>query len=407
MKKKVLVAMSGGVDSSVTAFLLKEQGYQVVGLTMCLGIKAGDDEKPRCCGIQAIEDAKRVCRKLKIPHYVMDFFKELQEKVVNNFISEYNKGRTPNPCIDCNRYIKFGTLLKKAISMEFDFLSTGHYARIEKREFSRSGIKLGGGIPLEAGRVESLELREKAKTQYILKKGIDAKKDQSYVLYTMTQEQLGHTLMPLGNLTKNRVRQIAREKDLPVADKPESQEICFIPNNNYGEFLNEYISLGAKPGPIVNNQGKVIGEHQGIIFYTIGQRKGIGIASREPLYVIAIKKEINTIVVGKKEEAYSYELVANNTNFIVERLTQPLRAGAGLRTPIRVEAKIRYLHQSSPATVIPLSEEEIKVKFDRPQWAITPGQAVVFYLPAGRQGNGDIVIGGGTIVSGGKTKGNE
>lgn len=375
MKKKVLVAMSGGVDSSVASFLLKEEGYDVVGLTMCLGIKEGDDGKPRCCGVQAIEDAKRVCRKLKIPHYVMDFSKELEEKVVNNFISEYLKGRTPNPCIDCNRYIKFGTLLKKAISMGFDFLATGHYAGI---------------------------MFDNQRKRYLLRKGVDYQKDQSYWLYAMTQEQLKYTLMPLGNLTKERVRQIAREKGLPVANKPESQEICFIPDNNYGEFLKEYIPLEARPGPIINKEGKVIGEHRGIIFYTIGQRKGIGIAARESLYVTAIDKESNTIVIDKKEEVYGDELIANNVNFIdIEKL----------KTPIRIEAKIRYLHRCSPATIIPLSEDKVKVRFDHPQWAITPGQAVVFYQsvvhlpsPAGeagaKQGNGDIVIGGGTIVCG-------
>ncbi len=373
MKKKVLVAMSGGVDSSVTSFLLKQEGYEVVGVTMCLGIKEGDDGKPRCCGVQAIEDAKRVCQKLKIPHYVMDFSKELEKRVVNNFVSEYLKGRTPNPCIDCNRYIKFGSLLKKAISLGFDFLATGHYARIE---FNNQ------------------------RKRYLLKKGIDSKKDQSYCLYMMTQEQLRCTLLPLGNLTKDRVRQIAKEKGLPVANKPESQEICFIPNNNYGEFLKEYLPTGARSGPVVNKQGKIIGKHRGIIFYTIGQRKGIGIAAKEPLYVIAIDKENNTIVVGKEKDVYSDKLIVNDVNFVnIEKL----------KAPTKVEAKIRYLHQASPAIVIPLSKDRLEVKFDQPQWAITPGQAVVFYLPAGkprspaerdiwgRQDNGDIVIGGGTI----------
>lgn len=366
MKKKVMVAMSGGVDSSVAPFLLKEEGYEVVGITMCLGIKEGNNEQPRCCGVQAIEDAKRVCQKLKIPHYVMDFSKELEEKVVNNFVSEYLKGRTPNPCIDCNRYIKFGTLLKKTISMGFDFLATGHYARIKKEE-----SKVESGI------------------RYVLKKGIDTKKDQSYVLYAMNQEQLGHTLMPLGNFTKDHVRQIAKDAGLPVADKPESQEICFIPDNNYGEFLRKYIPEGISPGPIVNKEGKIIGEHRGIIFYTIGQRKGIGITAGEPLYVIAIDKKSNTIVVGKKEEVYGDELIANDVNFIdIERLKEPIRA----------EAKIRYLHKASIATVIPLNENEVRVKFDFPQWAITPGQAVVFYQPAAGYGQGnDIVIGGGMI----------
>ncbi|MFH1338588.1 MAG: tRNA 2-thiouridine(34) synthase MnmA [Candidatus Omnitrophota bacterium] len=378
MKKKVLVAMSGGVDSSVVSFLLKEEGYEVVGITMCLGVKEGRG-KPACCGRRAIEDAKRVCRKLKIPHYIMDFSKELEEKIMNKFVSEYLEGRTPNPCIDCNRYIKFGALLKRAISMGFDFLATGHYARIENEEpGAESGIR------------------------YVLKKGIDTQKDQSYVLYAMNQEQLGYTLMPLGNFTKGQVRQVARDAGLPVADKPESQEICFIPENNYGEFLKEYVSGGAGPGPIVNKRGEILGEHRGIIFYTVGQRKRIGIAAREPLYVIAIDRENNTIVVSRKEDVYGDELIADNVNFIhIEKLKEP----------IRVEAKIRYLHQPQAAVVVPDGNGKIKVKFDRPQWAITPGQAVVFYgksfgrrpvscQRAGGESDADAVLGGGTIISG-------
>ncbi len=363
MKKKVLVAMSGGVDSSVASLLLKEKGYEVVGVTMCLGIKEGDGEKPRCCGVQAIEDAKRVCRKLGIPHYVLDFSRELEKRVVNNFISEYLKGRTPNPCIDCNRYIKFRSLLSKALAMGFDFLATGHYAKVEF---------------------------DNKRSKYLLRRGVDFCKDQSYWLYVLTQKQLRHTLMPLGNFTKSQVRKIASQRDLPVADKLESQEICFIPDNNYGRFLQKYIHTEAKPGSIINTEGKIIGKHRGIIFYTIGQRKGIGIADKEPLYVIAIDKEHNTIVVGKKTEACSRELIADNVNFIIERL----------KTPFRAKVKIRYLHPFSLATVIPLSRNRLKVKFDRRQWAITPGQAVVFYLSNGRHSNGDIVIGGGTIASG-------
>ena len=349
--KKVVVAMSGGVDSSVTAVLLKEEGFKVIGITMQIWERSKD--WGGCCGLGSIEDAKKVANKLGIPHYVLNFRDIFREKVIANFCEEYREGRTPNPCIRCNQYIKFDALLKKAEELGADYIATGHYARIEY---------------------------DSRRKRYLFMKGVDQRKDQSYVLYVMTQEQLKRTLLPLGNLTKDRVRQIAKEKDLPVATKPESQEICFIPDNNYGEFLREYIPEG-KSGPIVNKEGKVIGEHQGIIFYTIGQRKGIGIAAKEALYVIAIDKENNTIVVGKEKDVYGNELIASDINFINEKLKEP----------IRVEAKIRSLHQASSATVIPLNESKVQVKFDQPQWAITPGQAVVFY-------DGDIVIGGGTII---------
>ena len=289
-----------------------------------------------------------------IPHYVLNFRDQFREKVISNFCEEYKQGRTPNPCIRCNRYIKFDALLKKAEELDADYIATGHYARIEYDNQSK---------------------------RYLLKRGVDSKKDQSYVLYVMTQEQLKRTLMPMGNFTKDQVKQIAKEKDLPIVNKPESQEICFIPDNDYGKFLEERIPEVTKPGPIRNKEGKVIGKHQGIIFYTVGQRKRIGITRKYPLYVIAIDKKNNTVVVGKREDVYSDELIADNTNSIAIR--EP-------KEPIRVTAKIRYRHQASPATVIPLNGDRVQLKFDQPQWAITPGQAVVFY-------DGDIVIGGGTI----------
>ena len=351
-KKRIVVAMSGGVDSSVTAALLKDRGFEIIGITM--QIQEHSFDWGGCCGLTSIEDAKRVANRLKIPHYVLNFRDIFREKVIANFCEEYKEGRTPNPCIRCNQYIKFDALIKKAKELGADYMATGHYARIEF---------------------------DSQKGRYLLKKGIDTKKDQSYFLYVLTQKQLKHTLMPLGSFTKDRVREIAKEKNLSVANKPESQEICFIPDNNYGEFVKKCIPEETKPGPIINKKGKVIGEHRGIIFYTIGQRKGMGIADKNPLYVIAIDKKNNTIKAGKKKELYTDELIASNVNFInIEKL----------QTHIRVEAKIRYLHQPSLAMVIPLNEDKVKVKFDSPQLAVTPGQAVVFY-------NEEEVIGGGTI----------
>lgn len=346
-RKRVVVAMSGGVDSSVAAALLKERGFEVIGITMHIWEHSKNN------------DAKRVANKLEIPYHELDLRDIFKDMVISNFCEEYKEGRTPNPCIRCNKYIKFDALAKKARELNADFMATGHYARIQRTE-SRG---------------------QRAEGRYVLKKGIDAKKDQSYFLYALTQKQLKYTLMPLGDITKERVKKIAKEKNLHVANNPESQEICFISDNNYGEFVKKYIPEEIKPGPIVNKKGIIIGEHRGIIFYTIGQRKGMGIADKIPLYVIAIDKKKNTITAGKEEDLYANELIAGNVNFInMEKL----------ETPIKVEAKIRYLHQPSKATVIPLSKCKVKVKFNSPQRAVTPGQAVVFY-------NEEEIIGGGTI----------
>ena len=345
--------MSGGVDSSVTAALLKDKGFEVIGITMQIWERSRD--WGGCCGTGSVEDAKGVANRLRIPHYVLNFRDIFREKVIANFCAEYKGGRTPNPCIRCNQYIKFDALLKKAKGLGADYIATGHYARIEF---------------------------DSQRRRWLLRKGIDSQKDQSYVLYVMTQEQLRQTLMPLESLTKDQVREIAKEKDLPVANKPESQEICFIPDNNYGEFLGEYIPEVVKPGPIVNKDGKIIGKHRGIIFYTIGQRKGLGIAAKEPLYVIAIDKEKNIVVVGKQGELYADELIATEVNYIF---------GREFSGPIKVKARIRYNMPETQAIVTHLKDNRIHLKFAQPQWAIAPGQAVVFYA-------GDVVVGGGTIL---------
>lgn len=344
--------MSGGVDSSVCAILLKAEGFEVIGITMQIWAQSKGTNS--CCGVEAIDDARRVAHQLNIAHYVVNFRDIFQKKVITDFCQEYKSGRTPNPCIRCNQYIKFGYLLQRARQLDAFYIATGHYAKIE--------------------------FNPKQK-KYLLKKGQDQKKDQSYVLYLMNQQQLSRTLLPLGKLTKVKVREIARKNGLSVAEKPESQEICFVPDNDYGAFLKQQMPRIAKPGPIINKEGEVIGKHKGIIFYTVGQRKGMGIAAKQPLYVVSIDKKSNTIVAGKKEQVYSSELIANDLNFIADKAP---------KLPFRAKVKIRYLHPAATAVIRLEGKDKVRVKFNQPQWAITPGQAVVFY-------DRDTVIGGGTI----------
>jgi tRNA-specific 2-thiouridylase len=346
MGKKVLVAMSGGVDSSVAAIVLKNEGYNVSGVTMRFGI-AGEDERVRCCGAAAVDDAKRVCARLKIPHYVFDYAGELEEKVIAKFVSEYKKGRTPNPCVDCNRSLKFGSLLEKAKALGFDYLATGHYAAIERSD---------------AG--------------FYLKRPRDRKKDQTYFLYAIPYGDLGRILFPLASLTKEEVRSIARHAFLPVAEKKESQDICFVTQKNYQEFLSERIQ-GLNPGSIVDMQGNILGRHRGIIFYTIGQRGGLGISHTTPLYVVSIDSNENRIVVGEKKDLKAKGLLAGNVNMLAQSW------------PRQVYAKIRYRKKEAPCEVT-TENNRLRVLFIEEQEAITPGQSVVFYAH-------DCVLGGGVI----------
>jgi tRNA-specific 2-thiouridylase len=358
MNKRVLIAMSGGVDSSVAAWLLHDAGYDCTGATMRLfdNELIGIERESSCCSLADVEDARAVCTRLGIPHYAFNFADSFAKQVIERFIAAYEQGATPNPCIDCNRFLKFERLLDRARQTGFDYVATGHYAR---REY------------------------DEARGRYLLKRGVDLAKDQSYVLYAMTQGQLARTLLPLGELTKERTRQIAREQGFLTAEKHESQDICFVPDGNYGAFIRRYTGRAYKPGAIVDTCGERIGSHKGVIDFTVGQRKGIGIAAAQALYVKAIDAHANTVMVGAEQDLYGCRAILQDINLIAyECLDRPLVA----------TAKHRYRSTEQPATVTQLDAETLEVIFDEPQKAITKGQALVIY-------EGDTVVGGGTIAS--------
>ncbi len=359
---RVVVALSGGVDSAVAAALLVEQGYEVVGIMMRLWTSGERPLENRCCSAEAVDDARHVAQLLDIPFYLVNYEEAFRVHVVDYFLDEYGRGRTPNPCLACNRNIKFRLLLERALSLDAEYLATGHYCRIQQ----------AGG-------------------RYHLLRGVDLRKDQSYMLHILGQAQLAHILFPLGQLTKDQVRALAAERGLPVAEKAESQDLCFTPTGDYRPFLTESKPESLVPGPILDAQGNQVGEHRGLPLYTIGQRHGLGLASNnkrpsgggdvEPLFVVHLDPERNALVVGQDDSLWRRELTVDRATFV---------SGESPAGQLRVSAKVRYRSPETPATVDVLGDGRLRVCFDQPQRAITPGQAIVFY-------HGDEVLGGGVI----------
>lgn len=357
MTKKALVAMSGGVDSSVAAYLTKEMGYNATGITLKLfdNEDIGETKEKTCCSLDDIDDARNVCRKIGIPYYVYNFKDSFKENVIDRFIRAYENGTTPNPCIDCNRYIKFEKLIRRAEELEFDKVVTGHYSIIEYDEGA---------------------------DRFLLKKSADLSKDQSYVLYSLTQKQLSKTLLPLGNLTKSYVREIAESLNLINAKKHDSQDICFVPDGDYAKFIEQYTGRTYPNGNFVDENGNILGEHKGIIRYTVGQRKGLGLALPCPMYVKEKNLEENKVILCENHRLFSKELYATDINLIsCDRIDKPMR----------VKARVRYNQPEKPATVEQTDNNSLHITFDEPQRAISKGQAVVLY-------DGEYVIGGGTII---------
>jgi len=362
--------MSGGVDSSATAALLLEQGYDVIGITLKLWpqdcVNRAED---KCCGPQAVTDARSVCDKLDIPYYLIDEAAEFQKHVIQYFADEYKAGRTPNPCVMCNQNLKFGRLIDRADQLGAEFIATGHFARIERSSESEFAL------------FENQSRLTSAATRYLLKRGRDLRKDQSYFLFSLRQDQLARAFFPLGEKTKSDTREVARHCNLKTADKEESMEICFVPDNNYGGFLQQANLVQKHRGEIVDLHDHVLGHHDGIEFYTIGQRKGLGITTPKPVYVVELDAENNRVVVGDESALDRDEFTATNCNW------HPFDK---LAAPIEVTTKIRYNHPGTPATVTPTGNGSVKVKLHSAQRAITPGQAAVFYQD-------DLVVGGGWI----------
>ncbi len=357
MNKKALIAMSGGVDSSVAAWLMKEKGYDCIGATMKLfqNEDTGVSDEHSCCSLEDVEDARSVARVLGMPYYVFNFADRFREAVIDRFIEAYENGRTPNPCIDCNRYLKFEKLFQRAGELGCDYVVTGHYARIAY---------------------------DKSRGRYLLKKAADESKDQSYVLYSLSQEQLAHAQFPLGGMTKNETREMAERHGFINAKKADSQDICFVQNGKYHEFITEYTGKEFPEGDFIDARGNVLGRHKGIIRYTVGQRKGLGIAFGEPVYVLKVDPSANTVTLGTNEELFTDTVTAKKINLIsVDRI----------REPMRVKAKVRYRHKEQWGTVTQPDEDTLRMVFDEPQRAITAGQALVIY-------DGDTVVGGGTII---------